>query len=145
MNMTSKKHASGFTLIEILVALALLGILGVVASGFLLPLRINRDSAQESQALTYARSYVEILKSRWLDKNTFENKDAAGAILSPVTYGAPVVGTTGTADIKFPSSDWKLETNKSTWASGDSIRTVEVTVTPPNGKKYKIITMVAHP
>jgi prepilin-type N-terminal cleavage/methylation domain-containing protein len=145
MKTTPKQHSHGFTLIEILVSLALLGILGLVASGFVLPLKITRDSSQESQALTYARSYVEILKSRWLDKNAFENKDAAGALLSPVTYGAPVAGTTATADIKLPDSTWKLVTNASSWAPGDTLRTVEVKVTPPNGKVYRIFTMVSHP
>jgi prepilin-type N-terminal cleavage/methylation domain-containing protein len=138
-------HTKGFTLIEILVALALLGILGVVASGFLLPLRINRDSSQESQALTYARSYVEVLKARWLDRNTFENKNASGVALVPITYGVPVVGTTGAIDIKIPSNEWKIETNSTTWAPGDNLRTVEVKVTTPNSKIYKVITMVTRP
>ena len=138
-------RTTGFTLIEILVALVLLGVLGVVASGFLLPLRINRDSSQESQALTYARSYVEVLKARWLDRNTFENKDASGVVLVPITYGAPIVGTTGKVDIKIPSNDWKIETNSALWAPGDNLRTVEVKITTPNSKTYKVITMVTRP
>jgi prepilin-type N-terminal cleavage/methylation domain-containing protein len=138
-------RTNGFTLIEILVSLALLGILGVVASGFLLPLRINRDSSQESQALTYARSYVEVLKSRWLDQKTFENKNSSGIALVPITYGAPTVGITGTVDIKLPSNTWKLETNSASWAPGDNLRTVEVTITTPNSKTYKVITMVTRP
>jgi prepilin-type N-terminal cleavage/methylation domain-containing protein len=145
MKKVPNTRANGFTLIEILVALVLLGILGVVASGFLLPLRINRDSSQESQALTYARSYVEVLKSRWLDRNTFENKNTSGAGLIPVTYGAPVVGTTGAVDIKIPSNEWKIETNSALWAPGDNLRTVEVKITTPNSKTYKVITMVTRP
>ncbi len=145
MKKIPKLRTNGFTLIEILVALVLLGILGVVASGFLLPLRINRDSSQESQALTYARSYIEVLKSRWLDRNTFDNKNSSGVALVPVTYGVPVVGTTGAVDIKIPSNEWKIETNSSSWTSGDNLRTVEVKVTTPNSKIYKVITMVTRP
>jgi prepilin-type N-terminal cleavage/methylation domain-containing protein len=51
-----------FTLIEVLVALLLLSAVVFVATGFIIPLQVTRQSATESSALNYGRSYIELVK-----------------------------------------------------------------------------------
>ena len=72
---------AGFSLIEVLVAIGLVGILGVIAGGFVLPLRLTRTTSSESQSLTLARSYLELTKNRWLNKQDYENQKMPTTII----------------------------------------------------------------
>jgi prepilin-type N-terminal cleavage/methylation domain-containing protein len=137
----SKKNTQtkqGFTLVEVLVAMALLGILVIMASGLLIPLRITTQTSAEGRAASIARSYIEILKSRWLARTDYIN--------SP--YNVPSVSDTSTsADIKLPSG-WILTVNSADWTSNDTLRTVTVTVKPDaNDVKSNVIieTMINRP
>jgi prepilin-type N-terminal cleavage/methylation domain-containing protein len=109
-----------FTLIEVLVALLLLSAVVFVATGFIIPLQVTRQSATESSALNYGRSYIELVKVRWTQE---------GAYSTP-TANLPVVATTGTPDLLLPTG-WSLETNSSTWTAAENSRTLTVTVKPP--------------
>lgn len=111
----------GFTLIEVLVAIVLLSTVILITTGFLLPLQLTRDSTVETTALTYGRSYLELVKIRW--------SNASG-------YNAPTANlptfsvNSSSADIKM-ATGWDLANNSSTWAVTDNIRTVTVILKPP--------------
>ena len=117
----------GFTIIEVIVALALLGILVIMASGLLIPLSVTNQSNTEGRAAGIARSYIEILKSRWQIKGNY--------ITAP--YGVPTVGEV-VGDIKIPT-DWTLTVNSNTWKADDTIRTVTVTVTPDTKNSNPVV------
>ena len=120
--MVSRKfhNRAAFTLIEVLVALLLLSAVVFIATGFIIPLQVTRQSATESSALNYARSYIELLKARWAIE---------GAYSTPTT-NLPTATTVGTPDLLLPSG-WSLETNSSAWTAGENRRTVTITVKPP--------------
>jgi prepilin-type N-terminal cleavage/methylation domain-containing protein len=110
----------GFTIVEVIVAMALLGVLVIIASGLLIPLKITNQSNAEGRAANLARSYIEILKSRWQVQTNYSN--------SP--YNVPVVSSTITsADIKLPIG-WTFTVNSADWTSSDTLRTVKITVKP---------------
>jgi prepilin-type N-terminal cleavage/methylation domain-containing protein len=131
-----RNRQAGFSLIEVLVAIGLVGILGVIAGGFILPLRLTRTSANESQSLTLARSYLELTKNRWLTKKDYENQTM------PTTNAGN--------DVKLPVG-WTLTTvcKEATLNTAcsitDDFRTLKVTLTPPNGPALALTTQIAKP
>jgi prepilin-type N-terminal cleavage/methylation domain-containing protein len=124
----------GFTLVEMLVALVLLGVVGSLTMGFIAPLRLTSDSQIESQAASYARNYLEALKSRWGSQDTFINANSNN-------YGRPT-----STEIQLPSG-WTITDNQSTWTATQVARPVTVTVTPTAGasKAVTIQTVIARP
>jgi prepilin-type N-terminal cleavage/methylation domain-containing protein len=132
-------HKSGFTIVELLVALLLLGALITVAGGFVLPLRLTRDSGAESKATAVAQSYLELLKGRWL---------------APADYAAqtlPVVclnsSTATNCDLKI-QDDWTLgidATTKAAWTATEALRPVVVEIVSTGGRKITFRTLVARP
>jgi prepilin-type N-terminal cleavage/methylation domain-containing protein len=117
------KRRAGFTLIEILVSLVLVGVLILITSSLILPLRITRASSVETQAVAFAQSYIELVKSRWQVATAFEaGANTTGDLL-------PVVDSTTTADIRIPDG-WVFEVDKSGWTATDTIRTLKITVKP---------------
>ena len=135
----SNHHRSGFSLIEILVSLVLVGVLGLVAGGFLLPMRLSGNASGESQALAYARSSLEIVKNRWLNPGNFQS------MVYPSTTGA-------NADIKL-ATGWTLSfdcknvgVTPSVNCSGtDQLRTLTVKVKPLNRPEITLTTQLSRP
>ena len=131
-----RRRAAGFSLIEMMVALVLAALVGTVAMGLLTPLRATRASASETQALTYARSYAELLKARWLRADAFNRADV------PRLEGAD-------AEVKVPAP-WALtvevrnEDGKAP-RSDDLLRRVRVRVTRADGPPVELLTLVARP
>jgi prepilin-type N-terminal cleavage/methylation domain-containing protein len=117
------KRRAGFTLIEILVSLVLVGVLILITSSLILPLRITRASSVETQAVAFAQSYIELVKSRWQVATAY---DAAANTTGDLL---PVVDSTSTADIRIPDG-WVFEVDKSGWKVTDTIRTLKITVKP---------------
>jgi prepilin-type N-terminal cleavage/methylation domain-containing protein len=140
---------SGLTLIEVLVSLVLVSTLGFVASGLLIPLKLTRTTSIESQATALSRSYLELLKGRWLDDSKYSNPNDN----LPITCA--VGSTTSPCDLKIPS-DWTLgidATTKAEWEKNlgkvgyipDRIRLVKVVVTAPNSPSVTFSTLVTKP
>jgi prepilin-type N-terminal cleavage/methylation domain-containing protein len=146
------KHSTskGLTIIEVLVALVLLGILSLIASGLVIPLRLSQDSGVETKALTYGRSYLELVKSLWLDPAKYT------AITFPTVTGAnpaiklPLGWSITPSANRFTSPTTELSQFGSTAVTSmqtyrDTLREVIITVTPPNGKVITLRTIIARP
>jgi type II secretory pathway pseudopilin PulG len=125
----SYSRLAGLTLIEILVSLGIVSLIAITVGYFTLPLNLTRKSNVETQALTIARTYMEIVKGRWSDIN-----DTGYTTMT----GLPTVSEIGNAavtDIKIPVG-WTLVVNSADWNLGppvgtvDSLRTVKVIVQP---------------
>jgi prepilin-type N-terminal cleavage/methylation domain-containing protein len=141
MAQPARKHQRGFTLIEMMVALVLVGLLGLIGSGFLLPLQMNRKSNSQAQALSYARSYLEIVKGRWLDTTLYKNKTLP-------TWKIKGTSTPATADIEVPEG-WEIsvpEASSSTaWADSKNIRTVTVKIKIPHQSDFTLSSQITRP
>jgi prepilin-type N-terminal cleavage/methylation domain-containing protein len=141
MAQPARKYQRGFTLVEMMVALVLVGVLGLISSGFLLPLQMNRKSNAQAQALSYARSYLEMVKGRWLDATLYKNKTLP-------TWKVKGAATPVTADIEVPQ-DWEIivpEAASSTaWADTNNIRTVTVKIKIPYQADFTLSSQITRP
>ncbi len=134
----SKK--SGFSLVELLVAIAIMGVIGLVAGGLIIPLSLTRSTNRETQSVSFARSYIELVKIRWLDRSAFTNAAQANE------YNLPSADSTAGSDIILPPG-WILETNKADWKITDTIRTIQVILKPSSETKtwITLTTQIASP
>jgi type II secretory pathway pseudopilin PulG len=123
--------------VEILVALSLVGVLGVVVGALSLPLQLTRRGTASSQALAEGRAYLEMVKATWRDAARWS------AMTLPTTTGA-------NADLKLPAG-WTLSvTRPQPWTANDTLRVVNVTVgaAPRPGepdRRVTLSTMVTRP
>jgi prepilin-type N-terminal cleavage/methylation domain-containing protein len=128
-------YKQGLTIVEVLVALVLLGVLGLISLGIVLPLRLNRDAGLSSQATGFARSYLELVKSRWLDLPSYN------------AFSLPNVCTVTASNCDLViSTGWTVGViNNSTWTATDNLRPVTVQVKQPDGGVLQLSTLVARP
>jgi prepilin-type N-terminal cleavage/methylation domain-containing protein len=157
-----KQFQKGLTVIEVLVAIALLGAVVLLAQGFVIPLQLTQRSSLESSSLNYAKSYIELIKVNWLQASLYGLDVATVNADSTFKYW-PKWGTTGTVDIKLPTG-WTIAavaTSANTSSVNDAkfnavalktlkdtLRLVTVTVTPPTASGAKPIvltTLIARP
>jgi prepilin-type N-terminal cleavage/methylation domain-containing protein len=138
------RSQGGFTLIELLVSLGLISLVGVVAGGFLLPLRLTRQANLETQGLSYARSYLEALKTRWVNTAGYNPANQATSARPVVAYATDTATVRDAADVVLPAS-WTVALAV-TPSTGDTYRSVTVTVTPPGtGTPLVLTTRVVQP
>ena len=130
-------YKQGLTLAEVLVALVLLGVLGLVSLGIILPLRLNRDAGLSSQATGFARSYLELIKTRWLDLPTYNALTLPNVCTTSSSSCDLVIATGWTVGIPG--------TVLSTWSATDNLRKVTVEVKQPDNKVVQLSTLVARP
>jgi prepilin-type N-terminal cleavage/methylation domain-containing protein len=141
MAQPARKRQRGFTLIEMMVALVLVGVLGLIGGGFLIPMKMSRDANAQSQSLSYARSYLEMIKGRWLDATFYKNKTLP-------TVKIKGASTPVTADIEVPTG-WTISvveaSNATAWADANNIRTVTVKVSSPNQPDFTLSSQITRP
>lgn len=155
---------AGFTLVELLISLAILGIVVVLSLGLVIPLKLTRTSNLESQGLNFAKSYLELVKVLWLQPNKYgPGVTAVNTDFSATTPAYwPKVNGTG-YDIQLPTG-WTIlaaataannpSASATNFASAslitlsDTLRLVKVTVTPPTnsgGKPVVLTTLIVRP
>jgi prepilin-type N-terminal cleavage/methylation domain-containing protein len=146
-SLARRRSQRGFTLIELIVSLGLISLVGVVAGGFLLPLRLTRQSNLETQGLTYARSYMEALKTRWINKAGYKPGNYLTSDRPIMAYDTDTAAVQAAADVVFPASwTYTATITPSTTISGsvttvsDVYRTVKVTVQPPGNQAPVVLT-----
>jgi prepilin-type N-terminal cleavage/methylation domain-containing protein len=147
MGVITVQLTKGLTLIEMLVALALVGVLAIVSTGFILPLRLSTESGQETQSSSLARSYLEIVKSRWLDETTYSYKDASQTYYGKLPKVCASTSSDTDCDLKLPK-DWTLtldSTSQGNWLIDSVIKKVIVKVKSANGKTVQFETLVSKP
>jgi Tfp pilus assembly protein PilV len=144
-------NQKGLSLVEVLVSLLLLGGVIILSLGIVIPLRVTKTSAVETQALSLARSYIELVRTRWSDENFYAGSDAAsddGKATTLVRGRWPKAATASPYDLKLPTG-WTLErsavtqstvsTANTTKLAGDligytdTLRRVTVKISPPTG------------
>ena len=140
----SRRSQGGFTLIEMIVSLGLISLVGVVAGGFLLPLRLTRQANTETQGLSYARSYLEALKTGWVTSAGYKPANQATSARPVVAYDTDTAAVRAAADVVLPDS-WTAAL-AITPSTNDTYRSVTVTITPPgSGTPMVLTTRVVQP
>ena len=121
------KGSQGFTLVELLVAIAILGLI-IVAIGALLPglAGVNRASAQQQTTVLAARAYFEQVRSQL--KNSFSSA-------LPAPTATPGVTCTTSESQRYSAVDTTLRVSRTVTlncsASGRS-SSFSLTVANPN-------------
>jgi Tfp pilus assembly protein PilV len=143
----TSRRSLGLSLTEVLVALVFLGVIVLLSLGLILPLRITRNANVETQALTYARSYMELVRTTW------SNADKYQALTWPDASSA-------NPDLKLPTG-WSIDRSSSVisnaatstdanFSSGalktlsDTLREVTVTAKAPTGSGIKDFTIKSY-
>jgi prepilin-type N-terminal cleavage/methylation domain-containing protein len=160
----SDYRRAGFSLVELLISLVILGVVVLLSLGLTIPLRLTRTSNLESQALNYTKSYIELVKVLWLQPNKYGPSIAAvNSDFSTTTPSYwPKVNGTGYA-IQLPTN-WSISAvvtsanNPSASATqftsaalinlADTLRLVKITVTPPTNsgaKPVSLTTLITRP
>jgi prepilin-type N-terminal cleavage/methylation domain-containing protein len=156
-SMRIQSTKKGLTIVEVLVALVLLAALVLVSAGLLIPLQVTRNSNVSTQALSYARSYFEMVRQSWLDPTKYES--------SPTNTGVdpvwPTWGTGSSVDLRLPTG-WTLtrtatiKTNAmysdgiSSFSAAsnlprlrDTLREVTIVVQPTNGPSVTVRSLIS--
>ena len=72
--MKGRSRTGGLTLIEMLVAIAMLGVLATSTVAFLTTLpKVNRQTSDDQGVTIAAKTYIEDAKASWSDATNFDN------------------------------------------------------------------------
>lgn len=129
----------GMTLIEILVALVILGITIMLFGSFVTSLQSNKKATEQSTALAYARNYLETLRVKWQTLEGYQTLSLATPTAPPPSYDLNVQIQNGDGDtvFSFPSG-----------SSSDDLsplRNVTLTFTDEEDKTVTLVTQLARP
>ena len=94
---TKKRAAAGLTIVEVLVALAVMAFTVSLFGYFLNPLRMTRQSQLETQAVSFARSYLEVVRSDWQDDCQYV-RGSLDETPPPTTFSGYTVTATDPSD-----------------------------------------------
>jgi prepilin-type N-terminal cleavage/methylation domain-containing protein len=128
------------TLVEVLVALAVIAITVSMFLYFADALRLTRISKEETQAAAYARNYLDGLRGLWLVHDNYINRlDYAEPQNSPTGYEVKVtiLDEAGKAVASYPGG--ASESNLS------PLRTVTISLTDEKGQVYEMSTQISRP
>jgi prepilin-type N-terminal cleavage/methylation domain-containing protein len=134
----NKRH--GLTLVEVLVALAVIAITVSMFLYFADALRLTRISKEETTASAYARNYLDSLRGLWLVRDNYLNKlDYAEPQNIPAGYEVKVtiLDEAGKAVASYPGG-----------AGGSNfspLRTVTISLTDEAGQVYEMSTQISRP
>jgi prepilin-type N-terminal cleavage/methylation domain-containing protein len=125
----SNRKQIGFTLIEVLIALVVVAIsmvvLGYMNNAFL----SSRISQQETQALGFARGYLDTIRAQWQNDNSYYTLELPNRTAPSGQKFSLTVAGTSTQTFNFPAS-----TVQTINPDGKAIRTVSVLVKDGNNK-----------
>jgi prepilin-type N-terminal cleavage/methylation domain-containing protein len=160
----SNKFRAGFSLVEMLISLVILGVVVLLSLGLTIPLRVTRASNLESQALNFTKSYIELVKVLWLQPNKYGPDIAAvNANFNTTTPSYwPKINGSG-YDIQLPTG-WTMtatvtSANNASAAApaftsaalknlSDTLRLVKITAIPPTdsgAKPVSLTTLITRP
>lgn len=154
------KQQKGLTLVEVLVALAIIAITMVMFGYFSTSLQATSNSRRETAAANFSRSYLDALRSQWQDLTMYRAgaRDSGSTRSNPPFLDVPdgfvsyevdvdrrnVAGTSiGTAS--FSSNDGEGAFNWQDEDDDDFIRLVTLTLTDVQGEIYTYSTQIVRP
>jgi prepilin-type N-terminal cleavage/methylation domain-containing protein len=130
---------SGLTLIEVLIALGLIGVAGAMFGYFVSSLQTTQKARQQTGAVAYAREYLDGLRAKWQTLEGYQNLSLAVPVNAPESYDLEVriENAEGGALYTYPGG-----------AGGEdlsTLRKITLTFTDEQDKPVSLITTIARP
>jgi prepilin-type N-terminal cleavage/methylation domain-containing protein len=135
------KQASsrGLTLVEVLVALAIVGVAGGMFGYFVSSLQTTKSARQQTTALAYARDYLEGLRAKWQTLAGYQTLSLATPVEPPANYDLKIQieNDKGSVVYGYPGGA----------ASEDlsALRKITLTFTDEKDKTVSLVTTIARP
>jgi prepilin-type N-terminal cleavage/methylation domain-containing protein len=137
--MTLRKQTAGLTLVEVLVALAIIGVAGGMFSYFVSSLQTTKTARERTTALAYAREYLEGLRAKWQTLAGYETLSLATPNDPPASYDLEVTINNDKGKVIFSYPGGAGGTDVS------ALRTVTLTFTDEQHKTVRLETSIARP
>jgi prepilin-type N-terminal cleavage/methylation domain-containing protein len=130
---------SGMTLVEILVALVIIGLTIMLFGSFVTSLQSTRTAREQTTALAYARNYLETLRSKWQTLEGYQTLSLATPDNPPSSYelAVEIQNNNGNTIFSYPGG-----------SSSDDLsplRNVMLTFTDEDDKTVTLVTQIARP
>ena len=133
------KQRRGVTLVEVLVALALVGVAGSMFGYFITSLQSTKKAREQTTALAYARDYLEGLRTHWQTLEGYQTLSLATPAEPPASYDIKVKVQNDKGAIIFSYPGGATATDLS------ALRTVTLTFTDEQAKTVSLVTSIARP
>ena len=140
---TSSKP-SGFSLVEVLVALGIIGLALVMFAYFPNSLRLSRISESEAAQAAYMRSYLDALKSAWQDEAYFDLAHQVGgkAVVEPPE---PPLGTSVKVSVESAEGVVYSYPGSAGGEDDSALRTITVSLQDETGQSRSLSTQIVRP
>lgn len=157
MRRTNSRSNKGFSLIEVLVALAIIAITITLFSYFVSSLQRSRDARLETTAAAYARNYFDSLRAAWQDPLIYSNGDLSlgdGDVEPPAGYKSVEIkvtrydtghAKTGESTFSDTSASFKLPESDDDGLIVDFIRRISLEITDNQGDSETFVTQIVQP
>jgi prepilin-type N-terminal cleavage/methylation domain-containing protein len=121
------RQQTGFTLIEVLITLVVVALSMVVLSYMNNAFLSSRNSQQETQALSFARSYLDTVRAQWQNDSSYYTLDLPNRTAPSGQKFSVTVEGTATQTFNFPAMNAPMIS-----PDAKAIRTVSVMVKDSN-------------
>jgi prepilin-type N-terminal cleavage/methylation domain-containing protein len=129
----------GVTLVEVLVALALVGVAGSMFGYFITSLQSTKKAREQTTALAYARDYLEGLRTHWQTLVGYQTLSLATPAEPPASYNIKVnvQNDKGATIFSYPGG--------ATATDLSALRNITLTFTDEQAKTVSLVTTIARP
>jgi prepilin-type N-terminal cleavage/methylation domain-containing protein len=134
-----KKGVLGMTLVEVLVALALVGVGGSLFGYLITSLQSTKTAREETSALAYGRNYLEGLQAKWQTLKGYQTLSLATPDNPPANYTikVKVQNEAGSIIYSFPGGASSEDLS--------ALRNITLTFTDEHDKTVSLVTQIARP
>jgi prepilin-type N-terminal cleavage/methylation domain-containing protein len=122
-----KKGVLGMTLVEVLVALALVGVGGSLFGYLITSLQSTKTAREETSALAYGRNYLEGLQAKWQTLKGYQT----------LSIKVKVQNEAGSIIYSFPGGASSEDLS--------ALRNITLTFTDEHDKTVSLVTQIARP
>lgn len=139
-----RPKGQGLTLVEVLVALVILAVAGLMMGYFITSFRVTQRAQFDTKAQTFARSYFDTLRADWAMGNYQSSRPLGPAEVSPPTgYGYHII--IKDSEDKLADYTYGATTEPSGTISDSALKAVTLEVTNPQGRTFPFSTLIAKP
>lgn len=135
----TRKAKKGLTLVEVLIALGLIGVAGAMFGYFVSSLQTTQKARSQTSAVAYAREYLDGLRARWQTLGGYQNVALAVPENPPERYDLEVKIETNEGSVIYAYPGGAAGEDLST------LRKITISFTDEQDKTVSLVTTIARP